>query len=619
MSAGRTAGQPAPGYRPPPRLFVDEDRCTVRVIGERDGRTADFDFTTLLVGNELQKAFAVAFHERTGPAGTIKALSSARTMWVYLRAFSRVLASLPTPPRRVADLTPAHLSQYLLIRGSKVNGSAELGMIMSLLADVEGLPPAVAARCALGHAKRSASPSAASYTRAEEGRIMDAARDTVHAAAVRIRDNHELLTRWRARDPQLLSDPSLYEYCEIVDGVDRTADIPRSGNGRTSEWLQKHGGAEDLMLTVHLSPLEVAAFVVLLIRLTGHNCGTLMGAPAAHHRPDGDTTGPIASTQIDLVKPRRGRRSHMTVSFADLPDWVQGAGTDTDPGGTRSELHTPFGLYMLARELTESARRITGKDLLFQFWVTNRSRGLRTGRPDGRTGVTDWGREQALLADPGGPGPARRLGVRVTRLRKTYLEREQRPVAHTTRTLADTYLRRDPATVPEYQNLVADVLAAEALKARSIGTIAQLTASDLDQAQRDPASVAARFAVTEDTLRLLVARDADTVLAGCSDNHHGPHNAGQPCTASFLKCLDCPCARALPHHLPIQIAALDLLTHKRQEMTALRWAQKFAHPAHQLENLLEQAGPAAEYAAGSVTDADRTLVARLLNREFDRP
>ena len=120
-------------------------------------------------------------------------------------------------------------------------------------------------------------------------------------------------------------------------------------------------------------------------------------------------------------------------------------------------------------------------------------------------------------------------------------------------------------------------------------------------------------------MRLLVARDADTVLTACSDNLHSPHSTeGQPCKASFLKCLDCPCARALPHHLPIQAAARDLLQHKQNEMAALRWAQRLAYPFHQLEDLLDRAGAAAvQNARQQVTDTDRALVARLLNRELD--
>ena len=171
----------------------------------------------------------------------------------------------------------------------------------------------------------------------------------------------------------------------------------------------------------------------------------------------------------------------------------------------------------------------------------------------------------------------------------------------------------------EYQQLVAEVLTKEADKARAVGTIAQLTAADLAEAERHPGVVAARFGVTEETLRLLVARDADTALTACSDNLHSPHSAaGQPCKASFLKCLDCPCARALPHHLPIQAAARDLLQHKQNEMTALRWAQRLAYPFSQLEDLLDRAGAAAvQNARQQVTDTDRALVARLLNRELD--
>ena len=122
-------------------------------------------------------------------------------------------------------------------------------------------------------------------------------------------------------------------------------------------------------------------------------------------------------------------------------------------------------------------------------------------------------------------------------------------------------------------------------------------------------------------LRLLISRDADTVLAGCTDNLNSPHSpAGQPCRASFLKCLDCPCARAMPHHLPLQIIARDLLEQRRTQLAALRWAQRFAFPLTQLDDLLDQAGPAAvERARREITDAHRDTVTRLLNRDLDQP
>ena len=111
----------------------------------------------------------------------------------------------------------------------------------------------------------------------------------------------------------------------------------------------------------------MAAFAVLLVRLTGHNGDTIYNAPAAHHRPDGGA-GPIASVQLDLVKPRRGRRGYMTAALSDLPTWATPPRSDIEVS-PRDELHTPYGVYMLALELTASARRITGSDKLFVFWA----------------------------------------------------------------------------------------------------------------------------------------------------------------------------------------------------------------------------------------------------------
>lgn len=611
---------PPGGYRPPPRLFIDSERCVVRVVAERDGKTRDFDFSILPVHQDVQGALARAFHVHTGPSGAIKALPSAKSLWVYVRAFARVLAVLPTPPRSASDLTPSHLDQFVLSRAANASVHTELSSLIALLARIEGLSPALAARCALGHPKRPGRTSSSkSYTPSEDARIGDAARETVREAADRIRGHHDLLRRWREGDAELVSDSHRNRYLEIVDSIERAAEVPRYDNGKTADWLSKtYGSVDDLMLTVHLNSREVAAFTVLLVRLTGQNGDTILNAPAVHHRPDG-SAGPIASVQVDLVKPRRGRRSYMTAAFSDLPTWATPPYSDAQMR-PRDELHTPYGIYMLARELTESARRITGSDKLFHYWSTYRWRGFRVGVPEGRSIAPEWGREQALLADPTGPGPAQVLKVRLGNLRRTHVAREQKPVAHTTHTLSDTYLRRDRTTVQEYQQLVAEVLTKETEKARSLGTIAQLSAADLTEAQRNPAMVADRFGVSEEMLRLLVARDADTVLAGCSDNLNSPHSTrGQPCTASFLKCLDCPCARALPHHLPIQVAARDLLEQKRSEMTALRWAQHFSYPMSQLDNLLDHAGAAVEQAQQNITDADRALVARLLNREFDHP
>jgi hypothetical protein len=111
-------------------------------------------------------------------------------------------------------------------------------------------------------------------------------------------------------------------------------------------------------------------------------------------------------------------------------------------------------------------------------------------------------------------------------------------------------------------------------------------------------------------------------VAGCVDNTNSPHSpAGQPCQASFMLCLGCPCARATPQHLPLQVRLHDELLNRRAGMTPLRWTQRYALPFAQLEDPLQQAGPAAvaDARAAATTADDRQLIARFLNRELDLP
>jgi hypothetical protein len=575
-------------------LFVDEGRCTVRFTSEPEGEVKDFDFTVLPVSRELQVAFARAFHEHVGPAGQIKALGAAAGSFGHLRSFCASLAESPAPPATPGELRPRHLDEFLLRRASLATAGMSLGVVRALLVNVDGLTPAFVAKCAawVPH-RRERIKSRGSYSPGEEKRILAAARETLRAAARRIRSNQELLARWRAADPALLGNTRRNEFCQVLDLVDRTGDLPRyPGDGNVRDWVSRHGTVDELLHTLHLRWQEVAAFIIVLVRLTGQNGSTIATAPAAHHRPDGGVS-PIRTVQVDLQKPRRGRRRYLTAALSDLPSWASTPREEGELSG-RDELHTSFGVYRLACELTASARTITGSPRLLIYAVHKGTGGRSFRDTPSKTLTGAWGQELHLVADPAGPGPVQRLIVSAGRMRVTHAAREQKPVAHTTSTLATTYLRRDRSTLREYQKLVADVLAAEVDKARAVGIIPQLTAADLAEAHRDPATVAARFRVTEDTLSLLISRYADTVLAGCTDHLNSPHSpAGQPCRASFLKCLDCPCARAMPHHLPLQIVARDLLQERRTQLSALRWAQRFAFPFAQLDDLLDQAGPTA--------------------------
>ncbi|MFD7240233.1 hypothetical protein ACFWAT_33590 [Streptomyces syringium] len=633
---------PPTGYAPPERLFLAEDRCTVRFLAEQDGESRDFDFMKFALARPLREAFARAFAAHTGPAGQVKSVGAAYNCFRQLGYFIDALAAEPRPPACPAELRPRHLDAFALKKADLATAGMVIGLLRSLLVNMEGLTPEFTAKCTgWVPSRRERLQSRGSYSAREEKAILDIARSTVRRAARRIRGSRDLLQRWRDGRITKADHPRTWEYCTILNSVERSGEVPRNGTGKQAAWWVSrhgHGTVTSLTSALHLTQAEACAITVLLVRLTGENGSTVITAPAAHHRPDGGA-GPLATVQVDLSKPRRGHRRYRTAAFSDLPTWAS-APRDEVEVSTRDELHTPFGLYMLAWELTASARRITGSDRLLVYWVsraggTNVSkdtgnkhrhkpgRGFRDRLPDAAVGA--WGATLGLVADEVGEDEegqpvALPLIVGTGRMRVTHSAREQKPVAHTPRTLADTYLRRDRTSTREYQQLVADVLEKEVIKAQTVGGLRRLDESDLAEAIRAPEKTAKRFGVTPAMMRLLVARDADTVLAACTDplaSDHSPH--GEPCRASFLKCLDCGCARSMPHHLPVQIAARDLIAERRTQVTALRWAERFAFPFHQLEDLLEKTGArAVERAREAITDADRELVRRLLEGELDQ-
>ncbi|MGW5924264.1 hypothetical protein ACWFPY_35175 [Nocardia fluminea] len=85
-----------------------------------------------------------------------------------------------------------------------------------------------------------------------------------------------------------------------------------------------------------------------------------------------------------------------------------------------------------------------------------------------------------------------------------------------------------------------------------------------------------------------------------------------------MLCLNCPCARATPAHLPLQVLVHDLLDDRKSAVTPMRWAQRFALAHSQLTDLLDCAGDVAVTdARAAATPADAELAERFLNRELD--
>ncbi|WP_254900622.1 hypothetical protein [Rhodococcus sp. 1168] len=553
------------------------------------------------------------------------------------RHFSYYLAQLARPPTQVEHLAPEHVDGYLAWRSQQTTGlNDEAREIKTMLLLVDGINAELVVRCREPNPRRVRVEEnrKQSYSREEFKRIADAARSDLRTAAARLRVNRELLTRYRVGE---LADPD--RRLELLDFVERQGDVPRrAGQGKWLEerqvpmpWVQRCGTVAEVVSGAHLTVNEAMAGAILLGVMTGENPSVLLATQSAHHRADGYAGGP-ATAIVDAIKPRRGRRAHMNLAMSQVPDWIS---IPEDPSelSTRDELHTPFGVYALMHELTAASRRLTGSDKLFLAYhgkgggKSGNGRGLRPLDPTfSWYSMAKWSEQKKLRADPdpkaadaGEAAEPTVLQARLDRIRLTYLELHQVPVAHTEQTFASDYLGRNRGNRAEYQKVVADALNEEVSKARARGVMATLSKDDLKAARADIGSAARDFGVSAVTLKKLVEGQLDTVMNGCVDNEDSPNSpTGQPCRASFMACLDCPCARALPNHLPIQTLVHDTLEARRAEMTPLTWTLRFAMPHAQLADLLGQHDDAdVADARDAVTDADRALVARFLNRELD--
>lgn len=596
------------------------------------GLVREFDFAAWPVSPPLRTAFAAAFAAHTRPGARVRRVGTAVNAWRTLRSFAGYLAELCSPPRTPGELAPMHLAGWFLPRRQHAGGSQQLGELKRMLRLIDGLSAEFRTALAERNPPAPAASSTASYSRGEYQRILNAARRDIRLAATRIRGNRELLRRWR--DGDLPGEPdNAGGLGELLDHVDRYTDVPRYGPGRQPlRWVARLGTVEQHVTALHLSGVEAAAFAVLLVGLTGQNKDAILAAPATHHRPDG-YTGAGGTAMLALDKPRRGARRHMDVPLTSLPPWANPAASNDAVGegagdGDRLDLRSPFGVYMLLHELAAPARQTLGSDLLFAWYCP---RGGGPGRPGRgvRTAIDSclvraWAHRHDLPVDADASaetGPAEQLSVTLRRLRLTHAELAQRPVAHTDATLANEYLVGNRGNLTEYQRVVADALVEQVGKAAGRARIQTLSDEDFAAARAHPGRVAAQYGMDVAALQRLLAGELDTVMGACIDHTNGPHTAaGNPCRASFMLCLSCPCARATPSHLPVQVRVHDQLERRKAAVTPLRWAQRFALPHAQLADLLDRAGDAAVTDARAVITArEGELVERFLDRELDLP
>jgi hypothetical protein len=457
------------------------------------------------------------------------------------------------------------------------------------------------------------SKSAKAYSQAEFRAIQRAARSDVRAALARIRAGEDELKTWRRDEEQrwtVRAPEGLHQTRgSLLNHVAMRGDLPRYSSGL----LRPHGMAPDRSQPFYsLFPTlsDVAAMAVLFQCLTGMNLSTIYGLTTDYSRADGALDGETEVLITRGSKPRRGPNG----AEMDLPlSAIADESPDGREDGEDDDFASAFGLYMIAEKVCRRAREFASSDSLFVGHMPQGKGSTANGmgfRPIGESCMRYW------KGWTDNNGNSQRVDSR--RLRRTFLELNQRPVAQTMDTLADTYLLRDPGSIAANQEIVQRVLAGEVDRIRSETIASVLTDLDVAEAATHMEEVAERFGTTAEKLRAILDGRLDTVATACIDNNDGPvTQPGQPCTASFLLCLGCPNARSEPRHVPVQALLRQEIEGRREELTRERWEELYGTAADQLDDLLMQQRADLAEAASQATSEDADLVTALLDGRLD--
>lgn len=321
----------------------------------------------------------------------------------------------------------------------------------------------------------------------------------------------------------------------------------------------------------------------------------------------------------------------MVIAIEDLPASLAGVVEGDDE---HRLFRSPLRVYQLLLDLSALARKHGGLSMAFSYvtvkgeaekWQSNMSSGyvgewaVRHGFPRASRGGSPAEEMVAPVTGQGLVSGGSKPCINVQRLRQTALERRRRPIAHSSSTLNDYYLRRSPQVLDESRNIVREALDGEVAKARRVLEIPVFTRGFLERAKTDPAGAAAEMGVDTETFKRIVAGDQDTVLASCTDHRNGPRTSpGTVCDESFLHCLSCSNARALAHQLPVQVTAYDRLATLRADLEPHEWDSRYGEPYARLTDLLRHYSPQdRDDARSRVPSEDRDRVAALLDGRLD--
>lgn len=565
---GHRATLPPVDYRA--KSPVGPDGLIVTVVN-KDGASQKFDFAELPGTEPLQRSMAALFARQSRHWSS---LNSARTYWRACTVFARFLSGLDHPPGDLDELTPAVLKRWRAQQVATNGGRNWMSMVRALLRHDPRLSAGLVAE-ELARRIPEQTPSKKSFTEAERDQVLDAARRQFRAAWLRVRENTEMLERWRAG--QVPEDTEQWRLGRILDYLARTGDVPRTAGRVANRGVLGGTRTEQTWGRLFLTRGEVTALAVLLTDKFAWNLAAYNRMPAPTALPSVGERAAI-TYQVSVEKRRAGQgRWYSTENITD-------AGADSDGRLITQALQATRHGRALA------ARLAPGTDLL----MTARS---HNGRPSkdpetppkvgplafgvGQDSVKLWVHSHGLAGSP------------FQRTRRTTITREGRPLAHSSGTHASVYVLPDEHVQRASRDVFADGASAAFDAALATAFAGHLT--DVADAAHQP-----------------------TATADCSDPGTSPWpGTDGGCAADFLLCLACRNAHVHPGHHPRLAHLHRQVLSLRSAVTDQTWQRRWSDHFLRLEDLRRKVGESAwNGALARVSDTDQSVVSLLLDGEL---
>ena len=607
----RTAAvAPAGGYSRP--RLVGPDGLSVSVRTE-DGDTRVFDFSSVDAPPELMKPLVAAFAKASGPTGTWRQLATVHDGWKALRRFLVFVGEEHPNVTTITDVTADVWKSWREKTDSASGRNGSSMRLRTLLRDVKGLPAGT--RMALnGLIEVNVERQVVAYTRDEMARIVMAARRVFRAAETRISANREALGRFRAgMEPEdcvrVRFTDRVWSHGEVLDHLSLTGRMPdpfygvqRERSGALREALGI--GEEGRWYRVSLFPAvhEVYAAMILLVHAKGLNLSVMARLKVSDiERLPGLKPGRWIYP-VDVDKPRRGSDRYSPITFSGpAARLLQRTLAMGEPArDTLAELGFAEDPLFVACQMNSHSKHES--DLFITDWM------------DASAAARAW-RERVRVC--GADGEPIRVGLKRMRLSVQVIRGEA--MGNSVDVSVRVYRGPDPQTHEQARPVVVQGLN-DAVADAKRRVAARVSESEAEAARTDPATLAARFGVTEEDVNALLGGRLDTATAACLDIMHSPHEIDEagPCTASFLACVECPNAVATPDHIPRIVATRDALVVAARSSPSAVQERHYARHVAAFDDLLRQVPePEVRRARAAVTPADIEAVIQLLNRRLD--